>query len=155
MNLSEIDPDHNGITGTVTKDGNEVFEISGEVGINVELARKENGEKITLYSEEGVPSDTITYPPVSIKSDFFTEIWCWVARRELGRELRGSWEEADRELGGSWEEADRELRGSWEEADRELGGSQMGLSISCDLEERPTVHGLVGDVEDHFGCDHR
>ncbi len=77
MNLSELDPEHNVITGTVLKDGKEAFQISGQVGIKVELTRTESDEKIVLYTEQDTHTDAISYPPVSSTTVFLS--YCGLA----------------------------------------------------------------------------
>jgi len=65
MKLSEASPDHNKISGKVTKDNTEIFEIKGYVGEKVNLKRLANSEKTNIYTAATCRPDEITYPPPS------------------------------------------------------------------------------------------
>lgn len=66
MNLSELDPDHNQIEGEVTKDGNSIFTISGQVGKEVILTRCSDHSTTKIFVKDVCPeADVIHYPPVN------------------------------------------------------------------------------------------
>jgi len=66
LTLSEVDPSHNRMEGTVYKDGKEIYEVFGQCGVLVEywpMGDEEN--KRVLFRKEDMKIDPITYPPPS------------------------------------------------------------------------------------------
>jgi len=74
MHLSEVSPDHNKIKGRVSKDGQDIYKIFGQVGEQVGLIKADEvqskeierpTEKIFLYQADDCHADDISYPPPS------------------------------------------------------------------------------------------
>lgn len=66
LTLSEVDPTHNRVEGKITKNGEEVFEIEGQLGVLIEYwpVGDEDAKKV-LFQKEELSVNTISYPPVS------------------------------------------------------------------------------------------
>lgn len=63
--MSEVDPTHNKVEGTVTKDGKPIYEVFGQLGHLVEMWPIDDEEnKTTLFTKDEHKEDVISYPPV-------------------------------------------------------------------------------------------